>query len=123
MTQEIVIEAAKRPTTNVTLVGKKYRAFPPKALVAIELQETLERTQVSKKKKKGANKGEEEEEVDIRAVLKLVDGMLGMLFPQKDVADIQARLRDSNDDLDLPEVLEVIKALTKKADPDDNPTT
>jgi hypothetical protein len=96
----LVITASrdKKKPHNVLLVGVPYKALPMKALVAVEMGKRLE----------AADK-------DMDQVIVALTGWMAAIFGRTQAPQIMARLKDPNDDLDLPDVMEVIKALSKKA--------
>jgi hypothetical protein len=83
---------------NVELVGVQYRALPMKALVAVSMGKKMQ-----------------EQGNDINKLMESLGTWVNALFGRKNGPAIMERLTDPADELDLPDVMEVIKQMTKKA--------
>lgn len=95
---DIVIVGTPRTSVNVTLVGRQYRALRPKALVAIDFGNKL--------KNASGKDGD---------TLRELETWIGEIFGRHEVEGIMHRLHDKEDDLDLPDIMELIKVLMAKA--------
>jgi hypothetical protein len=100
----IDIPGTKRVPFNVTLVGIGYRALPPKALISVAMGKKLQAA--------GS---------DIDKIISELEGWLSSIFGRKVSPDIMARLQDPDDDIDLKDIMELIKKLSEQAT--GNPTT
>jgi hypothetical protein len=90
----ITIDAAPREQITVHLVGKPYLLTPPKAALGITLAKKATAAQASG---------------DIDSIWGEIMGWLTMAVGQKQATDIQARLDDNDDDLDVIHVIEVME--------------
>jgi len=106
MADKIVIPGKPRTSHNVELVGVDYRVFPPKALVAMDLQRQLTAA------------GDEPEKL-----VEALESLLALLFGRKVAPTVLDRLKDPEDDLELDDVMELIKHLLSRASGDDTPTS
>ena len=92
----LTITAVERPTLTVDLVGKRYSVVPPKGAFALSLV---------RKVKDGDDP------------TKQVDSLMAyvkMAFTKKDAKDIEARLNDSDDLLDIVHLITLLEALVKR---------
>ena len=100
----ITIPGKTRKSIDVELVGTEYKVRPPKASVAVFLSQALK------------DAGEDAE--------KLLEGLSKwnlVLFGKKVGPEVTARLNDPADDLDIPDVVELISAVMEASG--ENPTT
>lgn len=100
----IAIPGKTRKSIDVELVGIEYKVRPPKASVAVFLSQALK------------DAGEDAE--------KLLDGLSKwnlVLFGKETGPKVTARLNDPADDLDIPDVVELISAVMETSG--ENPTT
>lgn len=97
---QLQIDAPARVKIDVNLVGKHYVLTPPKAALSLKIarQSAL------------ASKTADE---DALGVIDVIDDWLATAFQKKDVADIQKRLLDPEDDLDYPQILELVKKVVE----------
>ena len=100
----ITIPGKTRKSIDIELVGTKYTVRPPKASVAVFLSQALK------------DAGEDAE--------KLLDGLEKwnlVLFGKEIGPKVTERLKDPDDDLDIPDVVELISAVMEASG--ENPTT
>lgn len=102
----IRVEGARRTQkpANVELVGERYRALPMKALVALEIQ-----------KKFGDADGDPEKTIAV------LERWLMSVFGRTQTPAIMNRLKDPADDLDLPDVMDLLQQLMARTT--GNPTS
>jgi type IV pilus biogenesis protein CpaD/CtpE len=91
------ISAAPQSTLPVRLVGVEYTARPPKAALALSLLGDV----------KGANN-------DPEKLLNILSSWLEMTFGTEVKDEINARLADPGDQLDIPHVAELMHALMEQ---------
>ena len=103
-TRRISVVAAPREEITVDLVGKEYLIKPPKAMLGLAIAEA------------GKNAGE-----DPTAIVHAMNDWIISAFGPKEGKKVIARLNSADDDLDLPEVMDLMQQLTGEATPD--PTT
>lgn len=101
MTRRISIVAAAREQITVDLVGHEYLVTPPKAMLGLAIAET------------GKNAGE-----DPAAMVEAMKNWIIAAFGKKNGPKVIARLSDPGDELDLPEVMDLMQKLTTEATPD-----
>lgn len=100
----ITIPGKTRKSITVELVGTEYKVRPPKTAVAIFLSQALK------------DAGEDAE--------KLIDGLskwCRVLFGKETGAEVITRLKNPADDLDIPDLTELISAVMEEAG--ENPPT
>ena len=100
----ITIPGKTRKSIDIELVGTAYTVRPPKASVAVFLSQALK------------DAGEDAE--------KLLDGLEKwnlVLFGKEIGPKVTERLKDPDDDLDIPDVVELISAVMEASG--ENPTT
>lgn len=100
----ITIPGKTRKSIDIELVGTEYTVRPPKASVAVFLSQALK------------DAGEDAE--------KLLDGLEKwnlVLFGKEIGPRVTERLKDPDDDLDIPDVVELISAVMETSG--ENPTT
>lgn len=100
----ITIPGKARKSITVELVGTEYKVRPPKTAVAIFLSQALK------------DAGEDAE--------KLIDGLskwCRVLFGKETGAEVITRLKNPADDLDIPDLTELISAVMEEAG--ENPPT
>ena len=100
----ITIPGKTRKSITVELVGTEYKVRPPKASVAIFLSQALK------------DSGDDAE--------KLIDGLskwCHVLFGKETGAEVVKRLKSSSDDLDIPDLTDLISAVMEEAG--ENPPT
>lgn len=100
----ITIPGKTRKSIDIELVGTGYTVRPPKASVAVFLSQALK------------DAGEDAE--------KLLDGLEKwnlVLFGKEIGPKVTERLKDPDDDLDIPDVVELISAVMETSG--ENPTT
>lgn len=100
----ITIPGKTRKSITVDLVGTEYKVRPPKASVAIFLSQALK------------DAGEDAE--------KLIDGLAKWchtLFGKETGAEVVKRLKSPADDLDIPDLTDLISAVMEEAG--ENPPT
>ncbi len=100
----ITIPGKTRKSIDIELVGTEYTVRPPKASVAVFLSQALK------------DAGEDAE--------KLLDGLEKwnlVLFGKEIGPKVTERLKDPDDDLDIPDVVELIRAVMETSG--ENPTT
>lgn len=100
----ITIPGKTRKSIDIDLVGTEYTVRPPKASVAVFLSQALK------------DAGEDAE--------KLLDGLEKwnlVLFGKEIGPKVTERLKDPDDDLDIPDVVELISAVMETSG--ENPTT
>ena len=100
----ITIPGKTRKSIDIELVGTEYTVRPPKASVAVFLSQALK------------DAGEDAE--------KLMDGLEKwnlVLFGKEIGPKVTERLKDPDDDLDIPDVVELISAVMETSG--ENPTT
>lgn len=100
----ITIPGKTRKSVTVELVGTEYKVRPPKTAVAIFLSQALK------------DAGEDSE--------KLIDGLAKwclVLFGKETGAEVIARLKNPADNLDIPDLTDLISAVMEEAG--DNPPT
>ena len=100
----ITIPGKTRKSLDIELVGTEYTVRPPKASVAVFLSQALK------------DAGEDAE--------KLLDGLEKwnlVLFGKEIGPKVTERLKDPDDDLDIPDVVELISAVMETSG--ENPTT
>lgn len=100
----ITIPGKTRKSIDIELVGTEYAVRPPKASVAVFLSQALK------------DAGEDAE--------KLLDGLEKwnlVLFGKEIGPKVTERLKDPDDDLDIPDVVELISAVMETSG--ENPTT
>ena len=100
----ITIPGKTRKSIDIELVGTEYTVRPPKASVAVFLSQALK------------DAGEDVE--------KLLDGLEKwnlVLFGKEIGPKVTERLKDPDDDLDIPDVVELISAVMEASG--ENPTT
>jgi hypothetical protein len=100
----ITIPGKTRKSIDIELVGTEYTVRPPKASVAVFLSQALK------------DAGEDAE--------KLLDGLEKwnlVLFGKEIGPKVTERLKDPDDDLDIPDVVELISAVMETSG--ENPTT
>lgn len=100
----ITIPGKARKSITVELVGTEYKVRPPKTAVAIFLSQALK------------DAGEDAE--------KLIDGLskwCRVLFGKETGAEVTTRLKNPADDLDIPDLTELISAVMEEAG--ENPPT
>lgn len=101
---DIEIVSTRKPLA-VSLVGVDYSITPPKAALAIEMAKDI----------KGAKNKKPEEVMDT------LYEWLGMVMDEEGVEAIKKRLRDRNDDLDIPHITELLTQVMERVT--DNPPT
>lgn len=94
---DIKIVSTRKPLT-VELVGTNYSMTPPKAALAIEMAADIDAT-----KKKKPNE-----------VMDTLYEWLAMCMSAEDLEAIKLRLKDPNDDLDIPQVTELLSAVMER---------
>lgn len=100
----LTIPGKTRKSIDIELVGTEYTVRPPKASVAVFLSQALK------------DAGEDAE--------KLLDGLEKwnlVLFGKEIGPKVTERLKDPDDDLDIPDVVELISAVMETSG--ENPTT
>lgn len=100
----ITIPGKTRKSIDIELVGTEYTVRPPKASVAVFLSQALK------------DAGEDAE--------KLLDGLEKwnlVLFGKEIGPKVTERLKDPDDDLDIPDVVELISSVMETSG--ENPTT
>ena len=100
----ITIPGKTRKSITVELVGETYKVRPPKSAVAIFLSQALK------------DAGDDAE--------KLIDGLskwCHVLFGKETGAEVVKRLKNPADDLDIPDLTDLITAVMEDAG--ENPTT
>ena len=100
----ITIPGKTRKSIDIELVGTEYTVRPPKASVAVFLSQALK------------DAGEDAE--------KRLDGLEKwnlVLFGKEIGPKVTERLKDPDDDLDIPDVVELISAVMETSG--ENPTT
>lgn len=100
----ITIPGKTRKSIDIELVGTEYTVRPPKASVAVFLSQALK------------DAGEDAE--------KLLDGLEKwnlVLFGKEIGPKVTERLKDPDDDLDIPDVVDLISAVLETSG--ENPTT
>lgn len=100
----ITIPGKTRKSITVELVGTEYKVRPPKAAVAIFLSQALK------------DSGDDAE--------KLIDGLskwCHVLFGKETGAEVVKRLKSPADDLDIPDLTDLISAVMEEAG--ENPPT
>lgn len=100
----ITIPGKTRKSITVELVGTEYKVRPPKTAVAIFLSQALK------------DAGEDAE--------KLIDGLAKwchVLFGKETGAEVVKRLKSPADDLDIPDLTDLISAVMEEAG--ENPPT
>ena len=100
----ITIPGKTRKSIDIELVGTEYTVRPPKASVAVFLSQALK------------DAGEDAE--------KLLDGLEKwnlVLFGKEIGPKVTERLKDPDDDLDIPDVVELISTVMEASG--ENPTT
>lgn len=100
----IKIPGKTRKSITVELVGTEYKVRPPKTAVAIFLSQALK------------DAGEDAE--------KLIDGLskwCHVLFGKETGAGVVKRLKSPSDDLDIPDLTDLISAVMEEAG--ENPPT
>lgn len=100
----ITIPGKTRKSIDIELVGTEYTVRPPKASVAVFLSQAIK------------DAGEDAE--------KLLDGLEKwnlVLFGKEIGPKVTERLKDPDDDLDIPDVVELISAVMEASG--ENPTT
>lgn len=100
----ITIPGKTRKSITVELVGTEYKVRPPKTAVAIFLSRAL------------TDAGEDAE--------KLIDGLskwCHVLFGKETGAEVVKRLKSPSDDLDIPDLTDLISAVMEEAG--ENPPT
>ena len=100
----ITIPGKTRKSITVELVGTEYKVRPPKTSVAIFLSQAL----------KDADEDAET----------LIDGLAKwcrVLFGKETGAEVIARLKNPSDDLDIPDLTDLISAVMEEAG--ENPPT
>lgn len=102
--RRITITAAPREQITVDLVGKEYLINPPKAMLGLAIAEA------------GKKAGD-----DPTAIVGAIHEWILAAFGKKEGPKVIARLSAADDDLDLPEVMDMMQQLTDAATPD--PTT
>jgi hypothetical protein len=100
----ITIPGKSRKFIDVELVGTEYRVRPPKASVAVFLSQALK------------DAGEDAEKL-IEALAK----WNRVLFGKEAGYEVTQRLKSSTDDLDIPDIVELITAVMEESG--GNPTT
>lgn len=100
----IVVDSKPKVPANVLLGGRPYRALPLKSLVLINMLRKLNTL-----------------DDDPAKMLDEMEHMISGVFGRKVAPSIMERLTDPEDDLDLPDVMIVIRELAKKAT--GNPTS
>lgn len=94
----VIVHAKKKIPATVWLEGRAYRALPPKALVGIALAKKMEAA------------GE-----DVEKILTELESWLISIFGKTQAPAIMTRLGDGDDDLDLPDVIELLSKIAEKA--------
>jgi hypothetical protein len=102
--RRITVKAAPREPITVDLVGKEYVVNPPKAMLGLAIAEA------------GKNAGE-----DPSAMVGAMNEWILASFGKTEGKKVIARLSAQDDDLDLPEIMDLMQQLTAAATPD--PTT
>lgn len=100
----ITIPGKTRKSITVNLVGTEYKVLPPKASVAIFLSQAL-------------NNADEDPE-------KIINGLstwCHVLFGKETGAEVIKRLKSPSDDLDIPDLTDLISAVMEEAG--ENPPT
>lgn len=100
----ITIPGKTRKSITVDLVGTEYKVRPPKSSVAIFLSQALK------------DSGDDAE--------KLIEGLskwCHVLFGKETGAEVVKRLKSPADDLDIPDLTDLITAVMEEAG--ENPTT
>lgn len=100
----ITIPGKSRKFIDVELVGTEYKVRPPKASVAVFLSQALK------------DAGEDAEKL-IEALAKWNH----VLFGKEVGSDVTKRLKSPTDDLDIPDIVELITAVMEESG--GNPTT
>ncbi len=93
--RRISIAAAPREDITVDLVGKEYLVKPPKAMLGLAIAEA------------GKNAAE-----DPNAIVHAMHDWIISAFGPKEGKKVIARLNAADDDLDLPEIMELMQKLT-----------
>lgn len=106
MTKRIVIAGKPREKITVDLVGKEYVVRPFKASMGMLMA------------KQAADAGE-----DQNKMLEMIDDTVRKLFGEKQAVKIQARLQDEEDELDIPQIFELVQQLSEASTEDETPTT
>lgn len=109
MTERIDIEAEPRQKITVSLVGTEYLINPPKGATAVTMA----------KQAKAAEKDDSDE-----ATLKsweLIEDWIKKAFGKQKAKEIQKRLDDDEDDLDIPHISQLISKVSELNS--GNPTT
>ena len=94
----ITIPGKSRKFIDVELVGTEYKVRPPKAAVAIFLSQALK------------DSGDDAE--------KLIEGLskwCRVLFGKETGAEVVKRLKNPADDLDIPDIVELITAVMEES--------
>lgn len=94
----ITIPGKTRKSITVELVGTEYKVRPPKAAVAIFLSQALK------------DSGDDAE--------KMIDGLAkwcAVLFGKETGAEVIARLKNPADNLDIPDLTDLISAVMEEA--------
>lgn len=100
----ITIPGKTRKSITVELVGTEYKVRPPKAAVAVFLSQALK---------------DSDEDAE-----KIFDGLskwCRVLFGKETGAEVIARLKNPADDLDIPDLTDLISAVMEEAG--ENPPT
>lgn len=100
----ITIPGKTRKTLTVELVGTEYTVRPPKASVAIFLSHSLR-----------------DAEEDAEKIMDSLSKWCHVLFGKETGAEVVKRLKSPSDDLDIPELMQLISAVMEEAG--DNPPT
>lgn len=100
----IVIEAEAPQTLAIDLVGVRYNIVPPKAALAMRMARNAEKARTNPE----------------LAVAEL-DSWIGHAFGKKGAKDIQKRLEDPADALDIIHIAKLMEALAERLS--GNPTT
>jgi hypothetical protein len=100
----ISISAPPRDSVSVDLVGTEYLVKPPKSTIAIAFAERV--------KTAGDDPG---------ALMREVEGYIVIAFGKAQATKVMKRLQDDGDDLDIPQIIELIQKLAEVATP--NPSS
>lgn len=94
----IVIDTTKKVPANVLLGNRPYRVLPMKSLVLINMTVRLQ------------DMGD-----DPARIYGELEKMVTQIFGRKTAPQIMSRLTDNEDDLDLPDIMALIRDLAKKS--------
>lgn len=114
-TNRIVIDASDVELIPVTLVGRDYDIRPPKAAVLIRFARAgaeLDAMYSSAAKTRSGKATVAKQTEAAQLVTKLVDDFIAQALEPRIASEVQARLVDPADALDIPHMMSLIKALT-----------